>query len=239
MDIDKTVLKAALATVLGIAAIGAQAAVFNTNDVLTINPGVVSYDSNGNPTNATVSWFGIDTNGNIKVTGTEKVALSMGTNGIVIGAVTTAGASHAGAPVPGDTNAITAPWNWFGNTGSDYNTVAITGSTTSGLNFSGWTMTWAGIPAINMGGGAWGAGFSNGVANIVWSGVYGTAYTLEYAATIPIGDASGFGGCVYMLHLEGIANAATTVPVPAAAWLFGSGLLALVAGARRNRVRLE
>jgi hypothetical protein len=229
----KTVLTAALASVLGFAAMGAHAAAVNTGDQLTINPGVVLVDSNGNQTNVTSSYFGMDTSGNSKISGTEKTAISMGTTGIIIGTATTQGASHVGAPTAGDTNAITAPWGFFGNTGSDYTLVGITGSTTAGLDMSGWTVTWAGIPAINMTGGAWGTGFTSGIANFSWSGVYGTAYTLDYTATVPVGDPSGFGGVKYSLHLEGIVNEAV-VPVPAAAWLFGSGLMGLVGVARRK-----
>lgn len=242
----KTALTAVMATVLGFAAANSMAATVNYGDILTITAGVQVTDSNGNPTNVTPgSYFGMDTNGDAKIAGTEKVPLAMGTNGIVIGVTTTGGASHPGAPTGGDTGTIDAPWNFFGNTGTDFNTIAITGSTTAGLNFSGWTVTWAGIPAINMGGVAWGTGFSNGVANFVWSGVYGTSYTLNYQATVPIGDPSGFGGVKYKLFYTGIVNACVTncsevppqVPVPAAAWLFGSGLLGLVGVARRKAIK--
>jgi hypothetical protein len=179
----------------------------------------------------------MDTNKNGAIAGTEKTPVAQGTTGLVIGTTTTAGASHGGCPTGGDSNAITAPWCFFGNTGSDFASVAITGSTTAGLDFSGWTVTWNGIPAINMGGTAWGAGFTSGVANITWSGVYGTAYTLDYHATVPLGDPSNFGGVQYALHLVGIVNEAqvSAVPVPAAVWLFGSGLLGLVGIARRKK----
>lgn len=73
----------------------------------------------------------------------------------MIGAITSPGASHTGAPTAGDTNAITAPWSLFGSTGSDYTTVGITGDTVNGLNMSGWTGTWNGILAIPMGSGSW------------------------------------------------------------------------------------
>ncbi len=235
----KTALTAALATVLGFAAANSMAVAVNTGDILTITAGVQLFDSNGNPTNVTPgSYFGMDTGGDAKIAGTEKTPLAMGLNGIVIGAITTAGASHPGAPTAGDTGTVDAPWNFFGNTGTHFNTVAITGSTTAGLNMSGWNVTWAGIPAINMGGIAWGAGFSNGVGNFAWSGVYGTAYTLNYQATVPIGDPSGFGGVKYKLFYTGVVNAAPVqppaVPVPAAAWLLGSGLMGLVGVARRK-----
>lgn len=240
----KTAINTALATILGFAAIGAQAATVNNGDALTITAGQ-TYNSVF--VTGSGSYFAMDTNGNSKVANTEKVVLAQGTTGLVIGTTTSAGASHPGTPTAGDTNAIDAPWGFFGNTGSDYLTVAVTGSTTAGLNMSGWTVTWSGIPAIPMGTGAWQTGtgtghtgatgtFANGVGNFTWSGVYGTAYSLDYRATVPLGDPSGFGGVQYELHLEGIVNegAAPVIPVPAAAWLLGSGLLGLVGVARRK-----
>lgn len=234
-------LNIALTTILGFSGIGAQAATLNNGDQLTIKQTGVycgwynSLECYGNQSATTpISYFGMDTDGNSKIAGTEKTALFMGTTGIVIGSTTSAGASHSGLPTAGDTNAITAPWGFFGNTGSDFASIAITGSTTAGLNFSGWTMTWSGLPATNMGTNAWGTGYSNGIANFTWSGIYGTNYTLDYAATVPIGDPSGLGGVKYRLHLEGIVNAAPAVPIPAATWLFGSGLLGLVGVARKK-----
>ncbi len=63
----------------------------------------------------------------------------------------------------------------------------------------------------------------------------GDTYTLDYTATVPQADPSNFGGVDYALHLEGtIGDAPSAVPVPAAVWLFGSGLLGLVGVARRK-----
>jgi energy-converting hydrogenase Eha subunit G len=88
-----------------------------------------------------------------------------------------------------------------------------------------------------MGAGAWGAGFTNGVGNLTWSGVYGTAYTLDYHATVPLGDASGFGGVAYALHLTGVATAA---PVPEAStygmMMAGLGLVGFMASRRRKSI---
>lgn len=243
MNNSKTVLTTSLAAVLGFSAIGAQASVLNMYDLLTLTAGVIAYDSSSNAYVASGSYFAMDYNANSKISGNEKNVLAMGSTGIMIGVATTPGASHSGNVTAGDANAIDAPWNFFGNTGSDYTTVGITGGTTSGLNMSGWTVTWNTIASIPMGSGAWqtatGAGhsgapgiFTDGIGNFTWSGVYGTAYTLDYRATVPIGDASGFGGVQYELHLEGIVY--PSIPVPAAAWLFGSGLVGLIGVVRRN-----
>ena len=132
----------------------------NNGDTLTITAGITQTDANGNPTNVTNSWFGMDVNNNSAISGTEKTALAQGTTGLVIGVTTSAGASHSGCPTGSDSNAITAPWCFFGNTGSDYLTAAVTGGTATGLNLGGWTVTWNSIPAIPMGSGAWGTGFS-------------------------------------------------------------------------------
>lgn len=238
MNLKKTLFALAIGSVCIMGAMSAHALTLNAGDVLSIAAGVNAYDANGNFTNVSSgSWFAMDTDGNGKIAGTEKVALSQGTVGLVIGMTTSVGASHGGAPAAGDTNAITAPWAFFGNTGSDYLTVAVTGDTTSGLDFSGWTVTWNGIPAIPMGSGAWGAGYSDGVANFAaswsWSGnefdMPFIAYTLDYHATVPLGDASGFGGVKYALHLE-------AVPVPeASTWGMMLAGLGLVGFAVRRR----
>lgn len=239
---EKTVLASVLATGMGLAVPATHAAMLVPGDLLTIDSGIIQTDANGNYIGVGVgSWFAMDMNSDNNIAGWEKTALAMGTNGIIIGSTTYAGASHSGLPTSGDTNAVTAPWGFFGNTGSDYFTVAPMGGTTTGLDFSGWTVTWNGIAAINMGSGAWGAGFSDGIANFVWSGLPASPYTLDYAATVPIGDASGFGGVKYFLHLEGLYATldGPIVPVPAAIWLFGSGLLGLLAAARRRRGKQE
>lgn len=229
----KSVLNTALAAVFGmstITALDSHAATLNTGDTLTINAGVPQLNSNGNQTNVSGSWFGIDFTGDGAISGIEKTALSQGTTGLMIGVLTSPGASHLACPVAGDSNTITAPWCFLGETGSDYLTTVATGGTT-GINLSGWTWTWNGIPAVSWSSGAWGAGFSNGIANFTWDGVYGDAYTLDYHATAAHNDPSGFGDVRYALHLEGIVK---PVPVPAAVWLLGSGLLSLVRVTRRR-----
>lgn len=236
---NKTLTHAAFALAFATVSLGASAAAIPTFP-MTITAGVVTYDEDGYATNvASGSWFALDTNGNSLITGLEKTALSQGYAGLVIGSTTSPGASHAGLPTAGDFNAITAPWSFFGSTGSDYLTAPITGSTTAGLDFSGWTITWNGIPAINLGSGAWGAGFSNGVAHFAWSNV--GLVTIDYRATVPLGDTSGFGGTQYALHLEGYFSTpegdVIPSPIPEAStyamMLAGLGLVGFAVRRRR------
>jgi hypothetical protein len=232
---NKILIHTAFALAFGTVALASHAATLVNGNVLTITTGNYAYDSDGNPVDVSSgSWFGCDCNANNAISGTEKSSMAQGTTGIVIGVATLPGASHSGDPLPGDTNAIDAPYSFLGNTGSHYTTVGVTGSTGSGLDMSGWTYTWNGIPAINMGSGAWGAGYSNGVGNFVWDGVYGHGYTLDYHARAAHGDPSGFGDVGFAWHFEGV------VAVPEAStygmMLAGLGLVGFAARRRKRRV---
>lgn len=218
-----SLLNAALGLTLGALPFAAHAAALGAGSVLTIQSGVSTYDANGNATGVSVSWFGMDNNGNSSISGSEKTSLKSGTAGIVIGSAQAAGTiGHNGVPVTADTNAIDAPWSFFGNTGVHFSSTAISaigGDAANGLDFSGWNVAWNFIPAINMGSNAWGTGFTNGIANLTWGGACGDPYTLEYTTTVPVGDISGFGGVKYKLHLEGhvfsgtCSGVVTTSPV--------------------------
>jgi hypothetical protein len=162
-----------------------------------------------------------------------------GHNNLVLGTIQAASGSHSGVPNGTESPNIDEAWNFFGNTGLHQTTKATNVLTALGnmatVDFSGWNVTWNGIPSINMGSGAWGAGFTNGVANVV-CGVNcgnGDTYTLTYAATVPAGDPSNFGNTQYWVKLTGHITA--PVPVPAAIWLLGSGLVGLVGVARRRK----
>lgn len=246
---NNNVLSTALGLILGVSSVGSYAATVSNENTLTINPGVLSGTGSAQIVVAG-SWFAMDENYNYMIDSNEKNALSQGAVGLPIDAITYPGASHPGVPVVGDTNTIDAPFDFFGNTGSDYLTAVVSGSTSSGasaggLNLSGWTMTWNGFLPISLGGGAWqplncsalgcsGHTFTNGNAEFIWDGVPGDTYTLNYAATVPAGDPSGFGGIRYYLHLEGVVE---PIPVllPAAGWLLASGLLGLAGFAMRRR----
>ena len=99
------------------------------------------------------------------------------------------------------------------------------------LDFSGWEWTWN-LQTWNLGSGAW-DGNPNGVALMTCENdcANGDAYSLTYSATFP-STPFGLEGVQYSLSLTGVIS---SVPVPAAIWLFGSGLLGLVGMARRKK----
>jgi hypothetical protein len=239
---SRTLIHTVFALAFGSITLTTHAATLNNGDILTINPGVYSYDINGNNTNATSgSWAAFDVNGTGTINGTEKYALSPGyLGGIIIGITTSPGASHTGLPTLVDLNAIDAPWalNGFNTTGSDYLATPISGDTTNGLNMSGWSAAFNAKYDFSLGGGAWGAGFLDGMANFTWDGIAGDSYVLDYHATVPAGTPDSWGTTLYALHLEGVVQ--VQIPVPEAStygmMLAGLGLIGLQ---RRRNVRLH
>lgn len=215
-----------------VAGAGAHAAILNLGDTLTIRTGVPVFSANGDQVDVSNgSWFALNLNGNRRIEGTEKSVLAQGTDGIVIGMTSQPGAYHAGLPSSGDSNAVTAPWSYFDNTGSDYLVIPITGGT-NGVDMRGWHAAWLTISSLPLGSGAWDAGFLDGIGNFSWDGLYGSSYTLDYRATIPANDPSGFGGLQYGLHLEGTVERAS-IPEPATLTLIGAGLLGMQLRRRR------
>lgn len=209
-----------VAVMLGMSGISAQAAVLNAGDVLTVGSG---------------SWFAVDLDYSTTITASETAAIAPGTDGGVrIGSTQAIGA-------------IDAPWTWFSAPGNHYTSVAPTGGTTSGIDFSGWSIYWNGAPVPNyFDYGAWmptncatlgctGVSFVADTAAFTWGGVYGDTYSLWYSWSF-LSDAGAFEPTLYLLHLEGTVQAAPEVPVPAAAWLFGSGLLGLMGVIKRKTV---
>lgn len=228
-------IAAMLALALGCAAPVSHAAALPWGTLLSITSGVPVYDSNGDQLTVSAgSWFGIDLSGDNKLASSERyAALSQGMTSFIIGMPTPPGASHPGPPAPGDMNYIDAPYDVWGQTASDYTTVGITGGTATGLDMSGWMWRFYGLD-VNMGSGAWGAGFSDGIGNFVWDGVQGHGYTLDYHARVPFGDPTGFGGVGMAWHFEGVVG---VVP-EASTWammLAGLGLVGFAARARRRR----
>ena len=133
------------------------------------------------------------------------------------------------------------------------------------LDMSGWGITWNDIPNIPFGSGSWGANpESQAILTCSVDCSFGDTFTLYYTAMVPINDPSNFGGVRYRLGfdgglasaslssvgvsetvgfldddqgavLSGVIGSSTVVPVPAAFWLFGSGLLGLIGVARRKK----
>lgn len=227
----KSTASFALTAIMFVATTYAQAAILNAGDNLSITAGVVELDQAGYQTNVSSgSWFAMDSNGDSNVDPTEKVALSQGTDGIVIGASNTA------------LGAIDASWSFLGTTGYHFVSTAISGGT-SGLDMSGWRANFNYGNIINMGSGtAWtplnavAAGmadgpYANSTAKFSWSGVYGTSYTLDYTTTL---QGSGFDGVLYAVHLTGVAG---MVPEASTStmMLAGLGLVGIMTRGRKKQ----
>jgi hypothetical protein len=262
---NKSALAAAVGLALGgVGVMNAQAAL-TTTSILAYDAGSVGNFTTAAGAGASYFTMIVDTKGTILYTG-----LQVGTDGGVhIGAAQPLGtaASHGGLPYAIQATQPTNPyygntyttdhgpidmgWGFFGNTGLHFTASAVDVVTDSGttktLDFSGWRVSWNGIPSINMGGGTQtvtsktGTATLNngsGLATITCSNSSCSAssnWTLDYAAVVPVGDPSGFGGTPYTLHLSNPSHTTAVVPVPAAVWLFGSGLLGLVGIARRKK----
>ena len=226
-----TMTKVAAVAILAVSANAAQAVALNNGDVLTITSGTTSSASFG----GFGSFFGMDTNSNEKIFGSEATAIIGGT-GYTIGA-TTPDAS---------TSAIDS---WYFNSGYGENYVKgtpITGSTEAGLNMTGLTVFWGGLD-IPMGYSAWQVNPTNPTTNNImeytgpytsstavfqWSGIYGDTYTLDYTATVPL--LAPFGGTQYYLHLEGTVMQAVPEASTYGMMLAGLGLVGFAARRRKT-----
>ena len=125
---------------------------------------------------------------------------------------------------------IDATWFFFGPSGNHTADTAITVTSDDGagnvtLDMSGWRVFWNNTN-INMGTGA------DAVVTCGNTCEDGDTYTLDYNAYVPDDGATNFGNVFYGVHLSGTIS---SVPVPAAVWLFGSGLVGLAGVARRRK----
>lgn len=195
------------------------------------------------------SNFGIDTNGNGAIELSERTGI-FANDGIVLGSVQPGSVSEPG---------IDSPWGFFGQQGVHFTNAPVTILSDDGvgnveLDFSGWSVNWNGID-IGLGGAAWGSN-SNGVANMTCATdcSNGDSFSLFYTASVTEGP---FAGIRYRLGFDsgnlallafasaldgpvedyGVASTGTisSVPVPAAVWLFGSGLVGLFGFANRKK----
>lgn len=229
MNPRKNTLACAIAMAMGGAfSVGAQAAL-TTSATLQFTAGetfCTAFNSSGKciATDVTGTYFSMDWQGDGTVQPVEKEPFAPGTDGgIHIGTLQTAGQIDSG-------------WTILQVPGNAYTTTPVTvvgdfGATKT-LDFSGWTLYWNGI-SISMGGDT--ANFGDtGLATVVCSASScsgSSTFTLDYSAHVALNDPSYLGGILYNIHMVGVVS---SVPVPAAAWLFGSGLLGLIGMARRK-----
>ena len=238
MDLKKTTLGTAIVAAMGGVSMSAQAALSNTATLQfdTGSPFVASCllgtvppcsDTRFEETDMGGSYFGMDTiDGNGSISPAEKTAISMFAPLAIAGGQVAAG-SHAGNPDGSESPAIDNAWGFAGNTGMHSNSAPITwtgtGSTKT-LDIPGWAVIWSGFDENN-------PITMPGTATLVCSTAScsdTSTYTLDMSIHVPV----AFTSVAYTLHLEGHVNA---VPVPAAAWLFGSGVIGLAGVARRRR----
>lgn len=165
-------------------------------------------------TNIVKSYFAIDYSGDNLIQDNEKYALMNAGNGLRLGVSQAMGAIDSGALVQSGL--------WRHSSTSAPGVISTTANTAV-IDLSGWSVEWAGSD-IGMGSGV------EAVVSCFTDCSVDDSFTLDYSATIGPGSLNGL---LYELHLEGIV--ASPVPVPAAAWLFGSGLLGLFGIARRKR----
>ena len=242
----KLILGTAILAVAGGMSTSANATLAS-NAALLMGPqtGFCDYDLGTYPDSCTVAaipdgnYFAMDNDGSGSWENSERVGIEVGADGGILLGVSQTGTTETF----GGIGSIDKTWNFFGNPGN--HTQAGTLSVIAGTNtidMTGWTVLW-GDPAnggidpvtgdptrgpIDMGAGAAAIVTCDTVNCAV-----GESFTLDYSAVVPSG---GFSGVAYQLHLSGtIGTAPPAVPVPAAVWLFGSGLLGLVGVARRRK----
>lgn len=229
MNMKKLILSAAVAATLGAGMSTIASAALVSNSTLNLDSSVLG----GYYGNVIVkgSYFAMDNNGDGVFAKNERVGLAAGTDGgIKLGAAQGYGTSTGS----GSTLVITSPggidagWGFFNAAGwqthaaGTINVATDDGAGNVTIDMTGWNVHWNGGD-IDMGTGA------AAVVTCTASCGNGDRYSLDYTAIVPSG---GFKGVAYQLHTEGTISA---VPVPAALWLFGSGLLGLVGVARRKK----
>ena len=119
--------------------------------------------------------------------------------------------------------------------GTGISILSASGDTAS-LNMSGLMLNWI-SPAV-MGTGAWSSGYSNGVGNLTCAAgsgcAIGSAYTLQYTATVPPSDPSGTSGIKYYFELHGTVGA---VPEASTYGMMLAGLGVVGVAVRRRSTR--
>lgn len=251
---NKKILTGAVATALSLTSFGALA--LNNTSVLSFTTGTSTVTSCGFGTLVGQTCF---TGGSLSIpTGTEVTDMAgsyFAMDTVVTDAIFQPNEKNsmtdlgAGVALGGLIGFVDVPWVFGGPLGQHYVTGTTGGTglqalTNTTINMQGWTVFYNGGD-IDMGSGVSSAdarAVSNGgtlpdgnTANLTCSDANlcgaGATYVLDYTAVVPTG---GFATIAYTLHLEGALTEVAAVPVPAAVWLFGSGLLGLVGVARRK-----
>jgi hypothetical protein len=229
MKLKQTAVASAIGLALAGASLSAQANL-TTTSVLSFTLGTSSGPAGSG------SWFGIgvDPGNNITVyTPIESF------QGIRIGVLQPASGTHSGLPDGTESPSVSKPDSLFGNTGlwqiigTPVTQLSHSGNTAT-LDFRGWDWPWNGTSSIPQSDPVNFPG-DTGIATMTCSLAScsnTSSYTLDYAGHVPLGNSSGLGGAPFTTHLEGQVEA---VPLPAALWLFGSGIAGLAAFARRRR----
>ena len=233
---NKTILTAAITAAMGGVSFSSSAALTSTATLdFTLGTATTVACTYGttppcnkasyNVTDVVGSYFSMDTNGN-GVENSEKTPIGS-LNGIVLGTTQAAGGSHAGAIDGSESPNIDNPWTFFGGTGMHQSTSPVTADAAAGtVDMSGWNVTWNGIASIPVN-----ATSPTTIACSTASCSDSSTYTIDGAFHVA---GAGFTTVAYTVHLEGHV-ASSAIPVPAAAWLFGSGLVGLAGVARRRK----
>ena len=196
--------------------------------ILAFDPGQTVCIIGGTPPNCDFflqdvsgSYFAMDFDGSGDFGANEKTAIEMN-EGVRLGDIQPALGSHGGAPDGSEIASVDMPWLFFGNTGMHQTTLPVviingddgTGDNTASIDFSGWGVTWNGIPNIPLGGDNANFPSETGAAIITCSSAcnVGDSFSLDYLAHVPLGDPSGFGGVYYTVHLEGVINPGSALP---------------------------
>ena len=146
-------------------------------------------------------------------TGFYDIAYVDAQNGLIIGS--------AQPTIPGIDQTWSSVYNGAQGNHRTTSPVSVINETT--LDFSGWIMTMFGTEDYAF-------GSQQGMANYTYDG---NTYTLDYYWDYSDNASVALGSLLvkdYHLHLTG-----TVVPVPAAVWLFSSGLLGLIGISRRKK----
>ena len=238
----KTILSAAVVTAMGGVSFSASAALTSsaTLDFSLGTPQVVdcTYAGSVPPCNMMAyqitdivgSYFSMDTNKDGIVAATEKTPIQS-FNGLHIGTAQGASGSHSNTVNGSEAPNIDQAWNFFGNTGMHQTNSPTSASAIvagSGTINWGWEVTWNGIPSIPLTpSGATTINCDNASCSDT------STYTIDGAFHVA---GAGFTSVGYTVHLTGTVSEPTSaIPVPAAAWLFGSRLVGLAGIARRRK----